>query len=715
MTQSALLRNLILSLVVLGGFEAQAQHPGLNLPALLFDSLVVYSGDRAFSSTTNAVNYARVDRLSFEYTSNEQVLRGDAFKRASFNGSLRLLPSSDYDILDTLELIGNSYYKFRIRFKNLAETEFASLVFQTLAVDGKLANIEVPLFHYTKTKAAFYPGSDDLYLGEARKFELVTNNIDNVVLDGLWKQSGQFDYRLERTENRAFISVEPRMIGEHTLKLVLETKRPSLDGSNRPVFELPLIEHRFNVRNSRHVFLRMDVREVIRDPKNPKSTEVQIDNNRALQIGKTYRIEASEEVGSPLVAELFTLRRLTNDKVICELRPYGDHRMQDGYLFIKDGDVPVFMTSVEISPEPSISRLSVMRHGDDWSTSLSVKPGDVFDLRVEGSNLRRARFFFDEMVVVSSDSVTQSDVVRNYRLQVPINVSKKKIAIFDGNEATGFAFTITEHQRPRPLDFIYVNYGEGPVEVDLVDQPILYPKTLKDMVITFDRDKIDKGDQLYGRQHIQIRARIEDKDGNLIETRNLGTFMVCPSESSPRSDFYPASGCRLDDVFLNSFLSRKTHSLTEWSRIELIIEHVASSYSGEAYTQRVVVYNQRRVSFDVDVSIPAGLITQRIGRGEQISPLLTGIGFAMVAQFSFYRKDEIQRILPFKLGAGFLAQNAFNFNPEAERDLGIIIMSSVYPVKTTSKFSFPLFAGAGYFLQEDAFFVMIGPGIRVSF
>lgn len=712
---SFLIGLLVTIFITSASFRVQAQDPRMNLPGLVFDSLVVYAGDEAFSSQGDGIRYARMDHLAFRYTSNEQVLRGDAYVKSSFNGELRLKPSSDFDILDSLELIGGTYYKFRVRFKNLSESEFITLNFEAFAENEPSVTIEIPLFHYTSTEAAFYPGSEDLYLGEARKFEIVTNNLDNLVLDGIWRGAGEFNYRLVREENQAYVYIEPRSLGEHMIEVPFSTKRPFVGENQKPNFDLPPVRHTFKVRNSRHVFLRLDRREIIRDPKNPQATEVQIENNRRLQIGKTYRIEASEEVGTPLIAELFTSRRLTNDRVVCELRPYRDHRIQDGFLFIKDGDNPVFMTNVEISPTPSISSVSVLRHGGEWTSNLSIKPGEVIDIRIEGNSLKKAQFFFDELQILSSDSVTQSDIVRNYRVEVPVNINKREQTLYNSNDPTGITFRIAEHQKPRQFDFIFVNYGEGAKEVDLIDQPILYNKTVKDLVITFDRDKIDRGDVLYGRQHVQIRVRMEDKDGALIENRNLGTFMICPSESSPRAEFYSTSGCRLDDISINSYVSRKTHSLSDWSRLEVIIEHVSASYGGEAYSHSVVIYNQRRVTFDVDVSIPAGLITQKIGRGEQLAPLFSGIGFAMVAQFSFYKKDEIQRIQPYKLGAGFLGQNAFNFNPDAERDLGLIVIGSVYPVKRARKFNFPLFAGFGYFLQDSSFFFMVGPGIQVSF
>ena len=692
-----------------------SQKPRAVLASQLFDSLTVYSNDRSFSSNRDAVNFAGMPQLAFVYTSEEQVVLGNLYKKRGLKTGMRLISTADYDILDSLTQTDELVYSFRIRFKRLSETEFPFLRFEIDKTGGTAGVVDLHLFPYTETEAGFYPGNEDLYLGEARKFELYTNRLENLELDGIWRSSGEFDYRLVRDGNAAFLYVEPKSMGEHRFEITPKTKRPHLDSSGTASFFLPSIRHSFNVRNSRHVFLRMDVREVTRNPKQPESTEVQLENNRRLQVGKTYRIEASEEVGSPLIAELFTLRRLTNDRVMCEFRPYRDHRIQDGYLFIKDGDSPVFMTNVEIAPSPEILAASILRNGDTYTSDLTVKPGESFELRLEGNSLTKARFNFEELEVIGSDSLVQSDVLRTYKLKVPLSVSRRKLNLYDGSSPTGIVLTIAEHQRARPLDFIEIDYGAGPVVVDSIRQPILHPKTVKDLVISFNPDRIDDSEHLYGRQHIRISVRIEDKRGTLIENRDLGRFTVCPGETSPRYGYYPASGCHHDDIYLNTYLSRKTHSLNEWSRIELVIEHVAESHAGESYNQRIVIYNQRRSTFDVDVSIPAGLITQKVGRGEQLSPLLSGIGFAMMAQFTFYKKDEIQRIQPVKAGVGFLAQNAFNFNPDAQRDLGILAITSIYPIRRTGKFSFPLFGGFGYFMQDNSFFFMIGPGIHVSF
>jgi hypothetical protein len=337
------------------------------------------------------------------------------------------------------------------------------------------------------------------------------------------------------------------------------------------------------------------------------------------------------------------------------------------------------------------------------------------DIRIEGKSLRKAKFHFDELQVLSSDTVTQSDFVHQYKLRVPINISKTVHNIFLGSQKTASFITITEHQMPRPFDFINIDYGNGPVAFNSILQPILHKRTVRDVSLSFDRNKIDQGDLLFGRQHISIKVRVEDKNGILIESRDLGSFMICPGEASPRFNYYSKTGCRMSEIYLNNYLSKKTHSLSEWSKIEILIEHVANSYSTEGFSQKVVIYNQRLTTFDVDVSIPAGLITQSLTNDMKLSPLVSGIGLAMFAQFSFYKRNEIQRLVPFKAGFGFLAQNALNFNPDANRDLGLVIITSVHPMKSRSKFSFPLYGGLGYFMQKSEFFFLVGPGIRVSF
>ncbi len=679
------------------------------------DSLVIQSNS-SFYSTSKDLRYVnRKPHLVFEYFSNEQDVRGELYLKPDSLHSYQLVPSSDFEISDSLKFLANGLFRFQVKFKSISNAAYPAFTFQKIDTLGNSILYEIPLFPFTETRAVVYPANEDLYLGESRSFEFICNNPSNLILDGEWKTGENFDYRLAQSGEKALLFLEPKTRGEQTFELQLETKKPFIDSLGRITSQLPLISHTFTIKRSRHVFLRMDVREITRDPSNHKGTEIQLENNRRLQLGKTYRVEASEDVGTPLIAEIFTKTRLNNDRILCEFRAYADHAITDGYLFIKDGDNPVFMTNVSISPLPNIKKTSILRYGEDWSGNLFAHPGETIDLRIEGKNLLKATYYMEDLKNVGGDSLNNNDDVRNFRYKIPLNISKRSLALFDKETRTSVSISIKEYDRPKPLDFIYVDYGNGEKQVDTLNHAILYPKTIKDVVISFRGDKIDLPDLLYGKQQIQIKARMEDKNGTLIETRNLGKFTICPNENSPRYSFYPRNGCRMDDISLNSFLTKKTYGLGEWAKVELIIEHVPDAYETEGYSQQVVIYQQKSYTFDVDVSIPAGLITQKIGKGEKLSPLFGGIGFAMMAQFSFYKEGEIQQLLPVKVGLGFLAQNAFNFNQDAQRDLGIVVIGSVYPLQKRGKLNFPLFGGFGYFMQEAKFFFLIGPGIRVSF
>jgi hypothetical protein len=93
-----------------------------------------------------------------------------------------------------------------------------------------------------------------------------------------------------------------------------------------------------------------------------------------------------------------------------------------------------------------------------------------------------------------------------------------------------------------------------------------------------------------------------------------------------------------------------------------------------------------------------------------------GISLATLAQLSFYAPDRINRLRPYRIGAGFVALNAFNLsnNANVERDLGLVVIGSVVPVRTGARLTFPLYLGGGYLLTRGTPFLLFGPGIGVT-
>lgn len=675
-----------------------------------FSEVKVLLDTNEYSFTENKVEVQNTLKLPFEFKKSSPTA---LFKLYPIMDSVvdkvyELLPSRDYTILDSMTLQIEGYYQFKIRFNNLLNDQFIALKlkhFETV--------MEIPLLPYSHTYATIYPGDSELYIGEEKTFDLVSNRVDNIVLQSLWVQKKNYEYRLHQDHGDVKVSILPTKSGKVEFKLPLNLHRPNVQ-EGEIQYKLPVQEFQFMVKGSRLKFLQFDERQVVWEHRNQKGIELQIDSHRSLEMNKTYRIEDTEEKGGPLIAELYTVRRLSNDKMLCMFRPYNYHRISDGYLFIKDNDNAKFITNINILPEPEIKQVSILREGGTWVNSKQIFPGETVEIRLEGEGLSRVDFKFEDLIDLTTDSILQNDVISHYLLKVPIGIRKKSINIYNGNKMTGVKLDIQEYRRPRKLDFVIIEYGGTPIIANEVNQPILHNGTIGDVSLTFDADYIDEAFQLYGKQFLELEVRIKDENNRLIEKQIIDDIVVCPGSNSPRSFSYTTpDGCMNDGVSINDYLSNKTYSLDNWSTVELIVKHRKNVYNGRGHTERIEIIKEKQVTFDVDLSIPAGLIIKKVGVPG--FPGLSGISLSMLAQFSFYKKDEIQKLRPFKVGAGFLAKNAFNFNPDAERDLGIVILGSVYPTKKDRKFSFPLYAGMGYFLNEDTFFYLIGPGIRINF
>lgn len=680
-----------------------------------FEKVELRIDTSAYSWAEDRIIVNGEDKLKFEYKENTSVAELRLFVRGGVtlaNKVLSIQSSQDFEIIDSLSLIEDTYYQVKLKFADLSSTDFLAPIIR-LTRNNNEVNVPLRLFPYTKTKAAIETDETDLFIGEQKTFEILTNRNHNILIDPKWKSTEKFDYRVFRSDDKILLAIIPSVTGTVTAEIELELRKPFLE-NNQPNYRLQLAPISFSVKGSRLSFLRFDMREIIWERSNKEGVEVQIDNHRLLQINKTYRVEATDEPGGPLIAELFTLRRISNDKVLCMFRPYNYHQSSDSYLFIKDGDEPRFITNLNILPEPKINRISMLRKGGTWVASNQVYPGETVEIRIEGESLNRSNFIFEGLEDVSADTILRNESVVHYNIHVPISIRQKSISIYNRGKKTGTTLDVMEYLRPRDFDFVTVEFGESPKVVNKITQPLLYNGTIGDVNIQFDGYFIDESDRIYGKQYLEIEVLVKNSNNILTERVLIDDIVVCPGEGSPRYFSYGegVSNCMNLPVSINDYISNKTHSLDNWSKIELVIRHRKGFYDGRGYSQRVEIIKERNVVFDVDLTIPAGLLIKKIGVDG--FPSLSGISLSMLAQFSFYKKGEIQRLRPYKIGAGFLAQNAFNFNPEAERDLGIVILGSVYPTRRERKFSFPLYAGFGYFLNEARFFYLIGPGVRIN-
>jgi hypothetical protein len=682
----------------------------------VFKEIVLKTDTLSFSLSKDHLTVQGERHLAFQYFREEEVCEVRLYPY-SFDhpGKPSLMPSGDYDIIDSLANINQEYYRLKVRFNALTRSQFLSFNFSFEKGPQKDDFVyQLKLFPYTHTFVKFYPETDDLYIGEEKTFDLVTNNLANIRLNNTWTNGQSVDYRLSEREGRLKLHLLPTKLGQQNLTLEIQTVKPFIDEKKTVRYKLLPITRNFNVKVSRLAFLNVDTKEMTLDEESQrKGIEVQLDYSRLLAMQKTYRIENQEEPGGVLIAELFTRSQLSNGRVLCWLRVFNTHRQSEGYLYIKDGDAPRFITNFSITPKTTIASVSLLREGSDWTTNLSIRPGETLSVKIEGQGLHKANFNFEDLVNVGGDSLTRNENLLVYKMRVPLNITRKKVELYNHSIRTGIALAVREYETPRPLDFIVINAGDGDRPVSTLTRPVLYGKTIKDVVISFDRNLIDSEKKLYGKQYVTIDIRITGNRGELVELKSLENLVICPGDNSPRFAYYNDPLCRKGSLLLNESLSRKTYDLDDWSTIDMTFRHDKSKYGGEGFTQKVTIVLKKNYRFDIDVSFPAGLLVKQAGKDGFDN--LYGVSLAVVAQFSFYNPEKIARYRPYKIGAGFLAFNAFNLssNSNIDRDVGVVLLGSLYPTRRDVKLTFPLYLGGGYYLSKGKWFVMIGPGIQL--
>lgn len=685
-----------------------------------FREIDIRADTNLYTFSRNTIKFQGKEHLIFEYKDEEEVCEVRLYPNdISRIDSFILLQSGDYNIIDSLLNINGEYFRFKVEFHDLNTSNFLKFSFAIKEADQEKATItDLNLLPFHATFVKLYPLSDELYIGEEKIFELITNNIDNVRFNNDWQESNGFNYRLSKTFNQLQLHIIPNSTGQKTISIPLQTKSPNLIEEDIPVFDLPPITYTFNVKQSRLQYLGIDKREVTLDDSTGRhGIEVQLENSRLLRMERTYRIEDQEQPGGALIAELFTRNLLTNNRVLCILRVYNYHRDSEGHLFIKDGDQAIFITNFNITPKTRIDRISILRDGD-WTQNLDVYPGEVIDLSIEGQGLHKARFTFEELIDITADTTIRSENLALYKFRVPMNVTKKSLNLFNWTTNTGRALTVKEYQEPRPFDFLYVNYDGIKHPVSELTSTILVDKTISDVIFSADRTMLDTEVKMYGKQYLQMEITIFGGKNEILEIKTIDNIVICPDINSPRYEHYPKRDCEMDYFNLNQFIRRKTHTLDLWSRINIHISHIKNRYSDEGFSKEFDLILRKDYSFDIEVSFPAGLITvskpnpdsedDRFGQ-------LTGISIAMIAQFTFYHPDKINSVRPYKIGAGFLALNTFNFSDtEENRDIGVVILGSLYPTTKDTKLTFPLYFGGGYLLKDTKFFLLLGPGIRIK-
>ena len=687
----------------------------------IFEDIVLRVDTSEFSYADDKVLFKGKPHLAFSFTEPETVCEVELFPVGGLDlTGLTLNPSGDFRLIDSLLVIKGRSIRFKVRFVDLVNSSFLKFSFSHPETsEGGSPLAEINLLPYTDTYLKFYPLNEELFIGEEKVYELVTNNIENIHFDNDWVETSRMNYRLTETFNQIQLHIVPKVLGRLSISIPVKLKRPIPDERGELVFDLPPIEHRFYVSRTRLQFLQMDRQEITLDDSTQSTgIEVQMEKGLIMDMQKTYRIENQEQAGGTLIAELFTKYQLTNNRVLCLLRVYNLHRNSDGYLYIKDGDISRYITNFDITPKTTISRISIMRNGN-WSENLAVYPGEKIDMRIEGVGLHKAQLHFEELEDISSDSLIRGENIAMYEFKVPMDVSKRPLELFNNAQSMGRTLTVREYQEPREFDFIWIDYQGKKFRVSDLPATNLTDGTVRNFMFGSDPNVIDSEEKMYGKQYLRMDITVTGRRGELIDVKMIDDIVICPGIKSPRSEFYNYGDCGLQNFDLNSYIRTQTANLDIWSTIRVRISHQKDKYGGQGKTKEFEIVLRKDISFDIEVSFPAGLITiEQPEEGAEDKRLgqLTGISIAMLGQFTFYHPEKINVQRPYKIGAGFIALNTFNFSDEAEnRDIGLVIIGSLYPTTKDVKLTFPLYFGVGYKLKAQKWFGLVGPGIRIRF
>lgn len=707
---SGLFKGLIPSLIILcllGSWSAGAQRvsdsSGAFRAVLQWDSLIA-------QWPQDTLRIGDQSRLPLRYLDESHTVDFQlSWPSARRLRSWKLIPTAGLRLLDSA-VIQENQLQVRLRLTELSQSDFQRLRWQAVLGNGDTLMQELPLQPYAPTRIQVAKQGSEYYVGEEKKLRLLCNRPDNVRLERLWQEQGNLEYRMSREGGDLYLHILPRSPGSYNLAIDWSLRRPFL-GEEGWTTTLENWQHHLQVEAGRLAFLDIRRKEVTLHPEQ-REMELQLAGHRRLKMNHTYRLEAQEKPGGQLVGELYTKSELNNNRVLVLFRPYEYHRQSAGYLYIKDGDEPVFLTNFTISPETEIQQVELQRHGEDWQKSQVVHPGELVQVRLSGQGLHKGNFTFYGAPLLEGDSLIRNEEVAYFTIKVPMDVQQRKLEIFHNEESTGHFLKVEEYQRPRSLDFIDIRLGSHRYDVKGIQRPIYYDQTLADLVIDFKPNRIDRPDAMHGLQYLALEVSIRSSEGNLIEIYRFDDLTICPGQTSPRVSYYDAPNCRQEDLNLNEFIARKTYNLPEWSSIELKFSHREDRYSQETSTKRVKVILQRKLHFDIDVSFPAGLLILK--EGENDFSNFSGISFAMIGQFSFYHPQKPGEFRPFKIGAGFIALDAFNFQENtSNRDVGLVALGSIYPTSSQNKLSFPIYLGYGYLLKQKRGFFLVGPGIRV--
>jgi hypothetical protein len=229
--------------------------------AQIIEYVSIQGSQGEFDTNDHIVQAQGKDQLFFLYgEENETAIVTLALSAQAIDFDISLVASSDFTIIDSLYRWGDSI-QFRVRFKQLSQVELLRLTFKIAEADFEAIE-EVPLLPVYETYATIYPNSDELFIGEEKTFEVVTNNPKNLLVDYRWKEGPSFNHRFSRNGQVVLLHLIPKQRGSLPFELPIALRKPRLDFNDSLTFYTEPLSANFQVKEGRLVFLQLDQPEI---------------------------------------------------------------------------------------------------------------------------------------------------------------------------------------------------------------------------------------------------------------------------------------------------------------------------------------------------------------------------------------------------------------------------------------------------------------------
>jgi len=216
----------------------------------LFSKLEIHLDTLIFTSVGSMVDYNNERCLYFIYNDENAIAEIALYPlNSQQNDTIALLPAGDYYLMDSLQFYNNAW-RCKIGFRNLTRSQFLKLQVKITGAEGQKMAI-IRLLPCTHTTISMKPNVDELFIGEEKVFDLVTNRADNIRYSMDWTSGQPIDYRIEKVGDQFRLHVIPNVLGYNKIKLNFQTEKPWVDmNTNRISTQTAPVEYTFDVKNT---------------------------------------------------------------------------------------------------------------------------------------------------------------------------------------------------------------------------------------------------------------------------------------------------------------------------------------------------------------------------------------------------------------------------------------------------------------------------------